>query len=49
MTFLSSKKNEIKYGFERFDERNNFSYGNFLGFKMYFELKIREASRFQFE
>jgi hypothetical protein len=36
---------EIKYDFERFDERNNFPYRNFLRFRMYFVLKIREASR----
>jgi hypothetical protein len=36
---------EIKYGFEGFDERNNFAYRNFLRFEMYFELKFKENSR----
>jgi hypothetical protein len=39
-----ARKFEIKYGFEGFDERNNFAYRNFLGFKMDFELKFKEAS-----
>jgi hypothetical protein len=40
---------EVKYSFERFDERNNFSYINFFGFEVNFELKFREPSRFEFE
>jgi hypothetical protein len=44
-TLPSSKKIEIKYGFEGFNERNNFPYRNVLIFEMYFELKIRESSR----
>jgi hypothetical protein len=39
------KKIKIKYGFEGFDIRNNFTYRNFLKSKMYFELKIMESSR----
>jgi hypothetical protein len=39
-----ARKFKIKYGFEGFDERNNFAYRNFLGFKMDFELKFKEAS-----
>jgi hypothetical protein len=35
---------EIKYGFEDFDERNNFIYMNFSRFEMDFELKFREVS-----
>jgi hypothetical protein len=38
------QKIEIKYGFEGFDERNNFPYRNFSRFEMEFELKFREAS-----
>jgi hypothetical protein len=38
------QKFEIKYGFEGFDEGENFSYRNFSRFKMEFELKFREAS-----
>jgi hypothetical protein len=34
---------KIKYGFEGFDERNNFLYRNFSRFKMYFKLKFRES------
>jgi hypothetical protein len=30
------KKIEIKYGFEGFDERNNFHYRNLLRLKIYF-------------
>jgi hypothetical protein len=40
------KNFEIKYGF---DERDNFPYRNVFRFRMNFELKIREASRFEFE
>jgi hypothetical protein len=43
------EKFEIKYSFEGFDERNNFTYRNFRRFEVDFELKIREASRFEFE
>jgi hypothetical protein len=39
------KKFEIKYGFEGFDERNNFSYKNVLRFEVDFELNFREASK----
>jgi hypothetical protein len=38
---------EIKYGFEGFEERNNFLHRNFSRFRMYFKWKIREASRFR--
>jgi hypothetical protein len=38
------KKIEIKYGFEVFDERNNFLYRNFPIFRKDFELKSREPS-----
>jgi hypothetical protein len=34
---------ELKYGFERFDERNNFIHRNFSRFKMDFKLKFRES------
>jgi hypothetical protein len=30
-------KFEIKYSFEKFDERNNFCHRNFLGFEVGFE------------
>jgi hypothetical protein len=36
---------EIKYGCAWFDVRNIFPYRNFCKFEMYFELKIRKASR----
>jgi hypothetical protein len=39
-TFLSSKKIEIKYGCEIFEERNNFLHRNFFRFKTDFELTI---------
>jgi hypothetical protein len=39
------KKFEIKYGFERFNERNNFPCRKFLRLKLDFELKITKASR----
>jgi hypothetical protein len=39
------RKFEIKYGFEGFDERNNFVYRNFLRFKVNFDLKFRETSK----
>jgi hypothetical protein len=42
---LELKNFEIKYGFEGFNENNNFPYRNFLRFEINFELKIREASR----
>jgi hypothetical protein len=38
------QKFEIKYGWKRFEVRNNFAYRNFLKFQMDFELKIMEAS-----
>jgi hypothetical protein len=41
------QKFEIKYGSEGFEERNNFCHRNFFIFKMDFNLKIREASRFR--
>jgi hypothetical protein len=31
---------EIKYGFEGFDERNNFLHRNFFIFEMYYELNL---------
>jgi hypothetical protein len=34
---------EIKYGFEGFDVRNNFTYRNILRFELDFELKFRET------
>jgi hypothetical protein len=37
------QKFEIKYGFEGFDERNNFSYKNFYLLEMEFEIKFRET------
>jgi hypothetical protein len=37
------KKFEMKYGFEEFDERNNFLHRNFSRFEMYFKLKFRES------
>jgi hypothetical protein len=33
---------KIKYGFEGFEERNNFIHRNFFRFKIYFELKFLE-------
>jgi hypothetical protein len=36
---------QIKYNFEGFEIRNNFSSINFLRFKMDFELKFKKASR----
>jgi hypothetical protein len=38
-------KIEIKYGFEEFDERNNFPYRNVSRFGLGFELKIGEGSK----
>jgi hypothetical protein len=38
---------KIKYEFEVFEERNNFLHRNFFRFKLDFEWKIREASRFK--
>jgi hypothetical protein len=35
---------QIKYGFEGFDDRNNFLYRNFLKFEMEFELQFKETS-----
>jgi hypothetical protein len=43
------EKIEIKYSFEGFEERNNFIYRNFLIFEVDFELKLREASRFEIQ
>jgi hypothetical protein len=42
-------KIKIKYGPEGFEERNNFLHRNFFRFGVDFELKIREASRFEFD
>jgi hypothetical protein len=39
------KKIEIKYGWEGFEERNNFVHWNFSWFVMYFKWKFREVSR----
>jgi hypothetical protein len=36
---------QVKYGFEGFEIRNNFTYRNFLIFKIEFELKIKKYSR----
>jgi hypothetical protein len=38
------QKIEIKYGWKVFEIRNNFTYKDFLRFKMNFKLKFREAS-----
>jgi hypothetical protein len=38
------KKFEIKYRWKVFEIRNNFSYRNFLRFRLDFELKFREPS-----
>jgi hypothetical protein len=43
------KKFEIKYGVEGFDKRNNFPYINFFKSEVYFELKIKDFLRFEFE
>jgi hypothetical protein len=40
------KKFEIKYGFEGFEERNNFLYRNIFRFEVDFEWKFRKTSRF---
>jgi hypothetical protein len=39
------KKNQIKYGFEGFELRNNFTYWNFSKFRIEFEFKIQGSSR----
>jgi hypothetical protein len=41
--FPSSKKFEIKYDFERFEEGNNLLHRNFFKFEMDFELKFGEV------
>jgi hypothetical protein len=46
-TFLGSKKIEIKYGCEGFEESNNFLYRNFSRFETYFKWKFREFCRFR--
>jgi hypothetical protein len=46
-TFPSSKKIEIKYGCEGFEERNNLLHRNFIRYEMDFKSKIREISRFR--
>jgi hypothetical protein len=38
------EKFEIKYGFEGFDERNNFLHMNFSRFELDFKLKFRESN-----
>jgi hypothetical protein len=38
------KNFEIKYGFEGFDERNNFLRMNFSRFELDFKLKFRESN-----
>jgi hypothetical protein len=38
------RKLEIKYGWKVFEIRNNFTYTDFLRFKMNFELKFIETS-----
>jgi hypothetical protein len=43
------EKIEIKYGCEVFEIRSNFPYRNFLILEVDFELKFREAPRFEFE
>jgi hypothetical protein len=42
--FPSSKKFEIKYDFERFEEGNNLLHRNFFKFEMDFELKFGEVN-----
>jgi hypothetical protein len=42
---FQTRKNEIKYGFESFEVRSNFTYRNFLRFETEIELKIRKDSR----
>jgi hypothetical protein len=39
---------EIKYGFEGFEERNNFFHRDFFIFKVDVECKFREAQGFEF-
>jgi hypothetical protein len=43
------KKNQIKYGFEAFEIRNNFPYWDFSSFGIEFELKNKEALGFEFQ
>jgi hypothetical protein len=43
------KKIELKYGFEGFEERNDFLHRNFFRFEVDFERTFREASRFEFQ
>jgi hypothetical protein len=40
---------EKKYGYEEFEEGNNFLHMNVLRFGMDFKLKIREAPRFRIQ
>jgi hypothetical protein len=42
---LELKKFKLKYGFEGFDKRNNFSYRNFISNSMDFELEPRLLSK----
>jgi hypothetical protein len=42
-------KFEIKYGFEGFEERNNFLHRNIFKFKVNFEVKNREALGLEFD
>jgi hypothetical protein len=44
---LEFEEFEITYGYEGFDERNNFSYRNFSRFERKFELKLRFLSKFE--
>jgi hypothetical protein len=44
---LEFEEFEITYGYEGFDERNNFSYRNFSRFERKFELKLRFLSNFE--
>jgi hypothetical protein len=42
---LELKNFKLKYGFEGFDKRNNFSYWNFISNSMDFELEPRLLSK----
>jgi hypothetical protein len=43
INLLDPQKFELKYGFEGFDERNNFLHRNFSRFEMDFKLKFRKS------
>jgi hypothetical protein len=45
---LSWTRNEVKYGFEGFEQRNNFLHRSFFRFEMDFKWKIRDAPRFKY-